>query len=235
MTNYLPLSALFMGKIPRLYFFHISIAALIKLALKFIYLSEGIMRSKCKVRVHLLSVILLLMLAALSPRYFPALLASVTVHELGHFIVAKARRIDMRELQLGIFGASLYPSEILFSYADEILLCAGGPALNFATAALAVHLLHFEPSSLFVMSSVSLGSLNLLPVSGFDGGRIALAALSIMLPERVARVIVRLLSFLVLFVLWCLSLYLILRRCASLSLFVFCLSVFAKIFLSERV
>jgi Zn-dependent protease len=140
----------------------------------------------------------------------------------------------MSEMRLSILGASLCPSESLFSYVDEILLCAGGPAFNFASAALAVHLLGFHSDSLFVLSSIALGALNLLPVSGFDGGRISSALLNMMFSERIARTILHILSFSVLFVLWCFSLYLLLRSCASLSLFVFCLSVFAKIFLCEH-
>lgn len=188
---------------------------------------------KYKLKIGFLAVLMLLTLALTSPRYFPALVCSVTLHELGHIIVAKLRGIGLSEMKLGIFGASLMPKNQFFSYADEILLCLGGPVMNFLSVAVCIAL-KLPSSSLFVMSSLALGILNLLPIHGFDGGRILRAFLLMRLSPRAAGILSKIISFIFVFTLWCVSVYLLLRRAATLSLFVFSASIFAKIFISDE-
>lgn len=192
------------------------------------------MRKKCKVRIGFFALLFLSSVALCSPHYFPSLVCSVLIHELGHVAVARLRGIELSELRLGIFGASLSPAGALFSYADEIYLCLGGPIANFITAALALAPLGGH-LNIFILSSVALGTLNLLPVSGLDGGRIAHSLLCLWASPSTARAVVKCLSFAILFSVWCASLYLLLRAAASLSLFVFSVSAFAKIFLPETV
>ena len=122
------------------------------------------MRNKCKIKIGFLAVVLLLALAISEPRYFPALLCSTAIHESGHLLMGKIRKINLRELRLGVFGASLFPDSMNYSYKDEIILCAGGPLFNFLSAVLAVKVFSFSFDSLFVMSSFSLCILNLMPI-----------------------------------------------------------------------
>lgn len=189
------------------------------------------MKTKCKLKIGFFAVIMLLSLAVSAPHYFPALICSVTVHELGHIVMARILKIPMYELKLGIFGASLMPTNTLFSYTDEILLCLFGPLFNLISVPIAICVFKISVSSVFVMSSLCLAFLNLLPISGFDGGRMLSALLHRLLSPRTAQIVSKFISFIFIFSLWCFSLYLILRIGASLTLFVFSVSVFAKIFL----
>lgn len=189
---------------------------------------------KIKYKVGFFAVLMLVTLIVTSPRYFPALICSVTIHELGHILAAKIKNIRLSELKLGILGASLFPKDQLFSYGDEIFLCLGGPLMNFVSVAVCI-VLRVSPSSFFLMSSLALGTLNMLPIHGFDGGRILSAFLHMRLSPQNARRIAKVVSFVFLFSLWCVSVYFLLRRAATLSLFVFSVSVFVKIFISEDV
>lgn len=193
------------------------------------------MKKRLKIRLSFFAVLLLLSLAVTAPHYFPALIVTAALHELGHFTVAKIRKIHIGDMRLGIFGASITPSGMLFSYTDEIILCLGGPLFNFASAIIAVKLFGVSPTSLFVMSSLALGAVNLLPVSGLDGGRMLCALLHRFLSPSAARAVTGIISFVFIFALWCISLYLLMRAGASLPLFVFSVALFAKIFVRQAV
>ena len=140
--------------------------------------------------------------------------------------------IKLKEMKLGVFGASLFTEDQLFTYTDEILLCIGGPVANFISVVFCLTL--NKASSMFAMSSVMLGGLNMLPIQGFDGGRILSSMLSLRLSPKTVSVVCRLISFFLLFCLWCISVYFLIRYTATLSLFVFSVSMFSKIFMSEN-
>ena len=189
------------------------------------------MKNKCKVRLGFFAALMLVCIFISSPKYFPALICSVTIHELGHVFAAKFRKIALYELRLGIFGAALAPKSTLYSYADEIILCLGGPLFNLLSAFAASRLL--SGVDMFIMSSLALGSLNLLPIIGFDGGRIFSSVLCMLFSPRTAERILKMISFIFIFILWSFSLYLLIRTGASLTAFVFSVSLFAKIFLPQ--
>ena len=164
-----------------------------------------------------------------------AALVAAAFHELGHIIAAKLCDIPLEELKLGIFGAALTPKSLLCSYKKEIILCIAGPLINLLFAFLLLPLFNFsEFLSLFISTSLFLGILNLLPIYDFDGGRILFCLLSLKLSISTSTKILKTVSFILIFILWCLSVYLLLRLSSSISLFIFSISLFAKIFLSQK-
>lgn len=187
---------------------------------------------KCKFKIGFFAVLMLLTLALTSTEYFPALICSVTIHETGHIIAAKLKHIKLSEMKLSILGASLYPQNQLFSYSDEIILCIGGPLANLLSAVICISI--GKMHSLFFMSSVALGVLNMFPIQGFDGGRILSAFLSIYFPPKTVDIICKAVSFVLLLIMWCLSVYFLLRSSATMTMFVFSTFMFAKIFISDK-
>lgn len=164
-----------------------------------------------------------------------AILAAA-VHEIGHLIAARMCGIPLRELRLGIFGAVITPTDAICSYKKELALAAAGPFINLLSAAILFPLRDSlnAPASFFLASSLFLGILNLLPVQDFDGGRILNCILAQHLAPKMCYSVCRTLSLLTVISLWMLSVYLLLRRSSSLSLFVFSLSLFCKIFVSQK-
>lgn len=164
-------------------------------------------------------------------------LLSALLHELGHMGAARLCGIRLRECQVGIYGAGLVPDGGVYSYGQEIVLCLCGPLMNLICASVGIWFLRGTAGAFwenFVFSSLALGILNLLPIQGFDGARILCALLSrFCLPRTVERIVAAL-SFVCVLSLWCLSVYLLIRYVASLSLFIFSLSLFSRIFLSEK-
>ena len=90
-----------------------------------------------------------------------------------------------------------------------------------------------EAAELFALASLVLAILNLLPISELDGGRIVYCTLASRFSVECAKRVVDALSFAIIFSLWTLSVYLILRLGASLSLFVFSCFLFGKIFIKN--
>ena len=106
--------------------------------------------------------------------------------------------------------------------------------MNFLSVIPTVFLLDGHIPQAFVMTSVALGIINLLPISGFDGGRMFSALAHSLFSCRTAERISSVLSFVIIFALWCFSVYLMFKISASVSLFVFSLSLFAKIFIAYK-
>ena len=193
------------------------------------------MKLRCKISVGVLAIVMMITLSIASPHFFLPMICAVAIHELGHLILAKICKIQLRELKLGIFGAALSPQNYLYSYKKEILLCLGGPLSNFLSAFAISYFFNAEPLEYFNECSLALGILNLLPISGFDGGRIFSALLSIFFPPNTVQTVCKAISFALIFILWCFSVYLLIKISASLSLFTFSLSLFTKIFLPDDV
>ncbi len=168
---------------------------------------------------------------------FPSLGGAI-VHECGHLMAAVLLGVPLRSLDIGLWGASLRVRGSLISYPKEFLLCAAGPAMNFLSAlAVAVFSEHREYYSecgeWFVSVSAMLGLLNLMPAEGFDGGRMLSVVLTSFLGPRVAARILSASTFISIVMLWMLSVYLLLRYGTSLSLFVFTLSLFYRLFIEK--
>ena len=183
-----------------------------------------------KIKVRFVTTLCALLLLIARPRAFPALLLSVTLHEMGHIVTARLLGVRFSSLRLSPMGAALTPLGGMGGYREEILVALAGPCVNLLSALLfhkatSNSFLHF-----FVISSSFLGLLNLLPIRSFDGGRILLCAFSHIEKALWGERILAVTSLLFLFFFWSFSVYLLLRVGASLSLFVFSCSLFCRLF-----
>lgn len=116
----------------------------------------------------------------------PALIAfvAVTLHELTHALVAELYGLDVGRIEIWPFGgiAEIHGLDAQDPYV-ETMVAVSGPLLNFFWAALAwafVTVLPFDLRlvNLFITVNLSIGAINLLPVSPLDGGRLARAFLA---------------------------------------------------------
>ncbi len=165
-------------------------------------------------------------------------LGAAVLHESGHMLAAFFLGIPLRSLDIGMFGASLKVRGSLISYPKEFLLCAAGPAMNFLSAVLVCAFsehrgYYSECGEWFASVSMMLGVLNLMPAEGFDGGRMLSVAVSSAFGPRAAARVISLTSFLSIVSLWMLSVYLLIRYGTSLSLFIFTLSLFYRLFIEK--
>ena len=189
-----------------------------------------------KIKIKCFAIMLFLSLVISHSIFAICVLAAVILHECGHILAAKCLRINLSECKIDIFGASLSPESNDFSYKDEIILCICGPLSNFFTSLIALPFLlssNHEALLYFILASLSLAILNLLPIKGFDGGRICQAILCLITDPNFANTVISVISFICIFILWLISVYLLLITRSNLSLFVFSISLFIKIFVNE--
>lgn len=192
-------------------------------------------------RLGLLPAVLIFIMIAFEPPgiSLPSLSAAV-IHECGHLAAAKMLGIKLRSLDIGPLGATIRTRSLLISYGREWLLCAAGPGANFLSC-IAAYLIFRNTDSFrsngtafsFCAVSLLLGILNLLPIEGFDGGRMLFAVIGSTAGPRAAAIALSVCSVLSVVSLWMLSVYLLLRWGSSLSLFVFTASVFCRVFIES--
>lgn len=192
-----------------------------------------------KIKINFFAIMLFLSVIVSSSYYALIPIFAAALHELGHIISAKMCDVKLSNFNLGIFGARLGIGGGICSYKDEIIICAAGPAVNFISAYFAFLIsnlttINSDIADIFILSSLSLGIINILPIKSLDGGRIISALICRFGSVRSAEITVDILSFFTLFTLWCISLYLLLKSASSLSLFIFSVSIFASIFLEEQ-
>ena len=108
------------------------------------------------------------------------LLVSITAHELGHALTARAFGYGTRDITLSLLGGCASLIALPRKAWQEFLTAIAGPAVSFALAALAFLVLLFIPVdewthyllSYAVGMNVILGAFNLLPGFPMDGGRV---------------------------------------------------------------
>ena len=171
------------------------------------------------------------MIATMPMRQLSACLLASILHECGHVLAAKYLQINLSQMKLDILGARLVTTGKLCSYPAMVVLCLSGPIVNLCCFALTLPLMDkYVWFREFCVSSLSLGFVNLIPIEGFDGGRILQGILSAVFPLPTVERTCSILSFICLLVMWLLSVWLLLCTGSSLTLFVFSCCLFAMLF-----
>lgn len=132
---------------------------------------------------------------------FACSLAAVMLHELAHARVAKRLGYALNEIKIMPYGAALCgKTDIRASH--EILISIAGPAFNLIIGIIFASMWWLVPTSYaftetFCKCNLYIGVFNLLPVHPLDGGRIALALLSMKLKRKKAYTVIRIVSAIV--------------------------------------
>lgn len=187
---------------------------------------------KLRISISPATVILLFcMIATIPLPRLSACLCAALIHELGHIAAARLLSIDLSHMKLDILGARLCTQGRLCSYPALAALCFAGPLINLLCFAVLFPFVTYASwIEEFCLCSLSLGILNLIPIDGFDGGRMLHGFLCVFFPFDMAERIIRIISFFALLSLWLLSVWLLLRTGTSLTLFVFSCSLFGMLF-----
>ena len=186
-----------------------------------------------KIRITPGAILLLSVMALSRNTLFFATLLCVAVHECGHLLAAHLLRVRIRVLELDIGGAQLVTAGLFPSYRAEWLVAAAGPAASFLLA-LVLFPVAGEFATVSARTSISLALFNLLPIRGFDGGRMLFAAGAPLVGESAATHASSVATYLALLLLFSLASCLLLRHGESLTLVVLCASLFAKLFLFAK-
>ena len=167
---------------------------------------------------------------------FAPVAAAILLHEVGHMMAARLCGVRMSALHIDLFGARLHLAGTV-SYRHEAAIAAAGPICNLLSAAVLSALTRMDVSAClegdgmagtFVLASLGLAAVNLLPVRSLDGGRVLYCILAPLLGERVADAVLVLGTALCLGALWVFSVYALLRVGEMLSLFAFSICLLCR-------
>ena len=108
------------------------------------------------------------------------LLVSITAHELGHALTARAFGYGTRDITLSLLGGCASLIALPRKAWQEFLTAIAGPVVSFAIAGIAFLVLMFVPLDswtrnlmIYIMfMNAILGAFNLLPGFPMDGGRV---------------------------------------------------------------
>lgn len=196
------------------------------------------MKSRLKISIFGILMILILMFGD-NYKYTVIALCAALVHESGHIIAALILKMKIDGFTLNILGAKIGVSLPMYSYKKEMLLSLSGPFANIVSGIISLFVFKSSIAQtntylvFFTIASFFLAILNLLPIKGFDGGRIFICLSAPLLDAYTPEKWLERLSFLFVFILWVISVYLMLRIGSSLTLFVFSTALFAELFLSS--
>ncbi len=146
---------------------------------------------------------------------------AVLLHEGGHLLCASFLHWSRPAVHLGPAGIALRYAGVHPPW-QELLVCMAGPAVNFAAAFFCQwsSIAATEGSGrLFLFYCIGLGTVNLLPIQGLDGGGVLNGLCDLLfMPDRAYRIcwIGSLLSVLLL---WMVNLYIQMKIGFNLSLF----------------
>ncbi len=159
----------------------------------------------------------------------------VVLHEFAHFVVANRLFYKCTQMQISCFGAVLFGDFNSACKRDTVLIALAGPLANFLVAFLCVSLWWIFPQSYyftydFVWANIGMATVNLLPISMLDGGKIFAVVLqkffSKSTSEKLVKTISTILAFLLFFV-FVIALFfrVFLPSLCLFSLFVLCASL----------
>ncbi len=102
-----------------------------------------------------------------------ALILAALVHELGHLAALYFMGMRLKKLRLGALGACMEADDLGKPYLKTAAAALAGPR-----AGLVFYFMLLSVDGTFALASLALSLLNLLPVSGLDGGCALLNLLS---------------------------------------------------------
>ena len=175
---------------------------------------------------------------------------AVLFHGLGHLLAARMCGVPLQRLQITRTGLRLVTRDRAFpSYVAEGGVALGGPLgtlLGNALFLLVARLTRGNAALFFaqlcgqlVPVSLSLALWNMLPIEGFDGGRLLRCLLCLAAKEPGSSLLCAQRALSVcsagcLFLLWFFSVYLLLRAGTALSLYLFCAELFLTLYEPQK-
>ncbi len=152
---------------------------------------------------------------------------SVLIHESGHLLMGGLCGARIRRITLATPGAVI-EFDRTFGYHDGILVYGAGIFFNLISGAFAT--VFGEKYIVFMLFSLGYALINMIPISGLDGGRLLECVLSFFLSYRVHDTVCKWISFLSLFFLWQCSIYILFKTQINISPFIVCIFLFFELF-----
>ncbi|MCL2212532.1 MAG: site-2 protease family protein [Oscillospiraceae bacterium] len=157
------------------------------------------------------------------------LLAAV-VHEVGHFVAIRGCGTGVKQVKILGVGADIRLTGRLLSYKKSLVIALSGVIANFLLAVVFFWVAEVGSyGHFFAIYNLMLGAFNLFPIKSLDGGEALACLLYMGLPISAAEKIAATVSNIALFLLWTLSVYLLIWNIGRVSLLLLCGYLFLNI------
>lgn len=149
-------------------------------------------------------------------------LSAALIHELGHILVMIFVGSKPSEIAFGVFDVNIKDYDRnKRNYVQDIFILIGGPLANLFGVGI-FYLLHYvmgnQNTVLSISENLFLCVFNLLPIESLDGGQILYIFLSSKFDEHKSVVILKFVSFVILFPLAIIGFYILLKSKNNFSL-----------------
>ncbi|WDV44682.1 hypothetical protein PV797_14300 [Clostridiaceae bacterium M8S5] len=143
---------------------------------------------------------------------FIAILVTISLHELAHFVGAKLTGTKIEKINIFVFGCILETTtDVGLNLKKDIIVSALGPISNIILV-LVLNVLPYDYSSnafisVLIKYNLYMAGLNILPLLPLDGGRIARALVSCFLGYKTGSLVVVYFTYFICMVMIIISLY----------------------------
>lgn len=190
------------------------------------------------VNIHALSVIsFIALIFAESSIYSLAVVLCAMWHELGHIIAIYILGAGIAEISFLPFGVEIRMKNEL-SYRDDLIVAAAGPFFNLLSSGVfyVAYMAFPHPFLVFcAVCSLFLCGINLVPVKGFDGGRMVRSVVFSLTEYEKALKFIKISELLAFLLLTYFSLFAVKLSCFNISLIAICLYLFLSVYLKEHI
>ena len=120
--------------------------------------------------------------------YPASIFAAVFVHEAGHYLTARFLGVRLESVEFFPLGIRMKYDFLGTTVLKEVIVCLGGSAAGLLSVAVLTSLGQVEEMACmsFVLISLTLSIMNLLPIRNFDGGEVCEAILDVVFLPDVA-------------------------------------------------
>ncbi|MGN1095976.1 MAG: hypothetical protein ACI4QR_06270 [Eubacteriales bacterium] len=154
-----------------------------------------------------------------------AVISSVIVHEVSHYIAARLCGASLLGIRITPCGISLlFTSPKTYGEETKVAFC--GPFSSFLYA-FTGYIYGGDFGMKVFLFSAFLGAMNMLPLPSFDGYRIVCGIISPILGADITERILYAISMACLFLVWIISVYILFYSGANFVLLFFCAYIFA--------
>ena len=205
------------------------------------------MKNKIKTAIGIMMMIIMMVISD-KIYVFSVYMVAAVLHECGHLLAARLFKMKIQQIYFDFSGVRIMVDNSLATYKSEIILALAGPIANIISAIIMSFLLMPAGSleeitiniqeflatgeliplgvgGFFIVASCIQALINMIPIKSFDGGRILYCLISLVADEDLAGRIVSFVASVCVFVIWTVSLYLMLKISSGLGIFVFSASV----------
>ncbi len=181
-----------------------------------------------KIRVSLLSLILIPMVICDPSGRILATVIAALLHEAGHIAVMMFLKIGISDVCITPYGLEIGTKRSYRSFGEEIAVNCAGCIVNFITFFAFSRFTGYIEA--IASASLLLGILNAFPVLNLDGGETLFAVFSSFCSHRTAVRLSRYISFITLVLLWIIAVYIFLFSGYNYTLFIMTVWLFGKIY-----